>query len=818
MEQTKPQTAAAAETEESTVSITELIRVIKSRWIWYVISVAVCLAIATIYYMRAVPMYTRSIQVLLKDESTQSVGPNLQDLGINTTDPDILNEMFVMTSPEVMTQVVEKLGLNDVYTVPEGLHRRELYQTSPIAVERVRAEGEADKGFSAQVHIDSEKEFTITSIKQNKEKFGDDISGRFGDTINTPIGRITVYATNAMNEDYVDEKVTFSHTSVAGAAESMSSAITAKYDDDLGYVITLSLSSSSIQKADDVLKAVVESYNDRWIADRNKIAIATSNFIDERLKTIESELGSVESNISEYQSRNQLLDMSAVAQMYMQQSQENRKAINELAQNIATAQYIKSELATNDITRLLPTIGNVGDTNLSTQITEYNKLVSERNLRLKNMPEESPILQKKTETIREMHKAIMESADAALNILKANYKALNLIDNDTRSQIASAPGQATYLRSEERNQKVKETLFLYLLERREENQLSQAFNAYNTRMVTPPTGDSTPSSPNKRNIFAMAFLLGLVIPTGIIYLMEMTNTKVRSREDLAGCTIPFVGEIPRVQALEQRSRWFPWQHVQDITDSNKRPRELLIKPHSGSVVNEAFRMVRTNIDFIAGYDRDNNATSAQHRGKVMMVMSLNVSSGKTFVSLNTAGIFAIKDKKVCIVDLDLRKGTLSKTVGSPVRGITDYLIGNATLDEVIYPHVKGLENLDMLPEGTVPPNPTELLYVDRMAKLVEELRERYDYIIFDCAPVEVVADAKVLNNYVDMSLLVIRAGVFERKQLPYIQEFYDTKRYKNMMLLLNATEDLHGVYGRYGYGYGYSYDTTGKRSKHKRQS
>jgi capsular exopolysaccharide synthesis family protein len=137
---------------------------------------------------------------------------------------------------------------------------------------------------------------------------------------------------------------------------------------------------------------------------------------------------------------------------------------------------------------------------------------------------------------------------------------------------------------------------------------------------------------------------------------------------------------------------------------------------------------------------------------------------------------------------------------------------------VIYPHVKGLENLDMLPEGTVPPNPTELLYVDRMAKLVEELRERYDYIIFDCAPVEVVADAKVLNNYVDMSLLVIRAGVFERKQLPYIQEFYDTKRYKNMMLLLNATEDLHGVYGRYGYGYGYSYDNTGKRSKRKRQS
>ncbi|MDE7388074.1 MAG: polysaccharide biosynthesis tyrosine autokinase, partial [Muribaculaceae bacterium] len=476
--------------------------------------------------------------------------------------------------------------------------------------------------------------------------------------------------------------------------------------------------------------------------------------------------------------------------------------LDQLVQDIATTRYIKSELEKNDISKLLPAVPDMADTHLSEMIRTYNEMVSERNLRLQSMDDNSPLVQKKTTSLTEMRTAILASVDQSLDILTSRLKALQLIDTDNRNKLSNAPNQTRYLMSEDRKQKVMESLYVYLLQRREENELSQAFSAYNTRMVTEPYGEDLPASPDPRKVLAIAFLLSLMLPTGLIYLREITNNKVRSRDDLNGLGVPYVGEIPNFNKKNSGIK----------IDDHTIAREILVRPHTGDLINEAFRMVRTNIEFMRRSDRK--------ASEVMMVVSLVPGSGKTFISLNLAASFAIKGHKVCLLDMDLRKGTLSQSVNSPRIGLTDVIVGGATLDEAIIRNTCGIEGFDILPEGTVPANPTELLFSPRVKAMLDDLRARYEYIIIDCPPAEAVADAKVINKFVAMTVFVVRSGLLERSNLPLIQEYYDAKRFNNMAIVLNGTEELHGAYGRYGYGngygrgkgYGYSY---GQRSRKK---
>lgn len=345
---------------------------------------------------------------------------------------------------------------------------------------------------------------------------------------------------------------------------------------------------------------------------------------------------------------------------------------------------------------------------------------------------------------------------------------------------------------------MKESLYLFLLQRREENELSTAFTAFNTRMVTEPFGPSAPTSPNKRNILLIAFVVGIIIPTLIIYLKEVMNTKVRSRRDIEDLPIPFLGEVPLSDVPQHKHLNIKLPGKFRLDDHPSPARKILVRPHTGDITNEAFRMIRTNIDFMGAMNHREGA----NRGRTMMVVSLNAGSGKTFTALNVAAIFAIKNKRTCLVDFDLRKGTVSQNVGSPRKGLVDYLVGKErNLDKLIVKNVEGIEGLDILPEGQVPPNPTELLYSPNLEQLIDELREKYDYIIFDCPPIEVVADARLLNPYVEMTIFVMRSGLFEKRDLKVLRNLYDSRRYNNLALILNATDTVHGVYGSYGYGY-----------------
>jgi len=530
------------------------------------------------------------------------------------------------------------------------------------------------------------------------------------------------------------------------------------------------------------LNTLIEVYNEKWIQDKNQIAVSTSRFIGERLGVIENELGHVDENISNYKSEHLLPDVQAASSLYMSQSAENKKEIQTLTNQLATAQFIRRELGGKEMNQPLPTNSGIANVNIESQIGEYNKMVLDRNRLIANSSEKNPLVKDLGNSMQSMKRTILQSVDNLIVSLNTQIRSIRQQEATTTQQLASNPSQAKYLLSVERQQKVKEELYLYLLQKREENELSQAFTAYNTRMITAPRGSALPTAPNKKNILLVALALGLLVPAVIIFMQENMNTKVRGKKDLENLSVPYLGEIPLYFRNKKKKNKFS-EYAIVVEEGNR------------NIINEAFRVLRSNVDFMKSKNTEQ---------KVFIETSFNPGSGKSFLSMNIAMSFAIKGKKVLVIDGDLRHGTVSAYVGSPKKGLSDYL-GNK---EVVWNELlvidKKYPNLHIIPVGTIPPNPTELLEDGSLATLMQDLRDEYDYIFIDCPPIDIVADTQIIEQYADRTLFVVRAGLLDRSLLPELESIYQEKRFKNLSVILNGTESTGGRYGyRYGYHNGY---------------
>ena len=470
----------------------------------------------------------------------------------------------------------------------------------------------------------------------------------------------------------------------------------------------------------------------------------------------------------------------------------------DLNSRLAIAQYIRNYL-TGKVgkNQLLPSNTGIESPGIEQQITEYNKNQLERNNIVANSSEQNPLVADYDQSLASMRKSIAASLDNFVVTLKTQLSTLQANEAATTSQIASNPNQAKYLQTVGRQQKVKEALYLFLLQKREENELSKAFTAYNTRIITPPTGDNTPVEPVRRKILLIALVLGFLIPVVVIYIREKANTTVRGRKDLKKVTVPFLGEIPfsisrkNRPTLEQRIKF--WKKPKEV-------RMVVVKAGKRDIVNEAFRVLRTNFEFTIGTHPEQN---------VIVFTSFNPGSGKSHIAANMAMSLAIKKKKVLLIDGDLRHGSTSMLINSPGEGLSDYLNGRiADIHDILY---KGEENglvkhFDVIPIGTIPPNPTELLFTPLLEKMIKTMREEYDYVFIDCPPIEVVADTPIYEQFADRTIFVVRAGLMERSMLPEVDALYKAKKFKNMTLILNGTKARGGRYGsHYGYGYGYGY-------------
>lgn len=760
-----------------------------AKWYWFVISLAILLGAATIYLLKTPPVYTRSASLLIKEDGKSGSGNEaagvLGDIDIFRTSTNINNEMLSMQSPAVMYEVVRRLHLDVNYTTDGRFYDPVIYGSdNPYEVSFFDL-GDAESA-SFTLRPDKDGQVKLADFTRNGEEADGDAVTALNDTVQTPVGRLLVSARPGSTA--AQQTVFVSRISMQDATADYSSRLSVALNDEKSTVVNLTLQDVCTQRAEDVLNTLISVYNENWVKDKNQIAVSTSMFINERLGVIERELGNVDEDISSYKSENLLPDVQAAASMYMAESSETNAKIQTLNTQLSMTRYVRSYLTgASSRNQLLPANSGIENSGIEKQIAEYNTLQLRRNDLVANSSETNPLVVDMDHSLHALRDAIIRTLDNYVTTLNTQLRALQQSARQTTARIAANPSQGKYLLSVERQQKVKESLYLFLLQKREENELSQAFTAYNTRVIMPPSGSMAPTAPAKKNILLIAFVVGLIIPVAVIFLRESMNTRIRGRKDLEALTLPFVGEIPQAATKKKG------------TSDKKSTENNPIVVHEGSrdIINEAFRVLRTNLEFM---------TDKEQHSNVIVVTSFNPGSGKSFLAVNIAVSLAIKQKKVLVIDGDMRHGSTSAYVGSPQTGLSNYLSGHVNnLKDIIVTDARHA-NLQFLPVGTIPPNPTELLFSDRLKQLIDTVRSQYDYIFIDCPPIEMVADTQIIEQLADRTLFVVRTGLLERSMLPELQRIYDEKKYKNMALILNGTVGSGGHYGyRYGYRYGYHY-------------
>ena len=760
-----------------------------SKWKWFVISIIVFGGLAWFHYARTPKTYFRSATVIIKDPSNKisSAGLDRYDNYINKV--NVANEILQFRSKKLMRDVVSRVSADIDYKVKEGLQMTELYKKSPVSVRFLET--------TPEMHLN----IVVTPLDSSKvmvSDFGSDESDKkwtvpMKDTVNIEGVKLVVAPTNYYTDSWKGEHIHITKNPMSSVVGYFISSLGIRQEEDEASILTLSLKDRSAARAEDVLNMLISVYNEEAINDKNQVAINTAEFINERLIIIESELGGVESHLESFKRENRIVDIATTAGMYVGESQKYNTNVMELETQLRLATYIKDYLT--DPTReidLIPANTGISDMNIESQIAQYNTIKLRRDKLIEDSSEKNPVVEELNTSLRAMKQSIIRAVDNMIVSINVRRNDAQSRESQAQSRVSSIPTKERQMLSIERQQKIKESLYLFLLNKREENALSQAMVDNNARVIDGASGPNAPIAPNRNKIMLLGLLLGLAFP-GVIFLMIMfLDTRIRTKKDIQGkVTAPFLGVIPE----------------QDKENEN--------------LISEAFKIVRTNMSFLSRKDR---------KIQVIMCTSFSSGDGKTFVSLNLANSFISARKKVVLVDLDIRKGTLtahfSKHSHHHAQGVTNYLADtDLRLGDIISSDT-GVEGLDLIPSGSIAPNPAELLMDERLDEMFKELRNRYDVIITDSVPVGLVADATIANRVADLTLFVVRAGRLDRRQLPDIEAMYQERKLTNMSLLLNGADFHHHGYGYgygygyghgYGYGYGYGYVDGKKKKKQKRK-
>lgn len=575
-------------------------------------------------------------------------------------------------------------------------------------------------------------------------------------------------------------------------AEGIKQNLKTNIDNDKSTIINIQYQDPSPEVAEKVLNAIVEVYNEKWIADKQQITRSTSQFIEDRLRLLEGDLDHVDDSISKFKMRNKITDLERVSDMYLQQQSQSDAEILRITTQRSMAQYILGILRGKSTRhQLLPTNSGIGNQVAEAQINQYNTMLLQLKNNLVGTSSQNPLIVKQEAELEEIRKNILATIENQIKTLEIQLRNLQGYNGEASSKISSNPNQAKHLVSVEREQKVKESLYLYLLQKKEENEINMTYSSVNTQMIDMPHGSDLPTSPNKRLVLFCAVLFGLIVPVLILFVRESFDNTVRDKSDIEHKTsLSLIGDIP----LWYSQKGGFWSRL--FLGNKQEASPLVVRPDSQDIVNEAFRYIRTNLEFM----------TAKHGEKNVYIVTSNYEgAGKTFVSANLALALAIAGKRVLFIDGDLRHASASHLFNSPGKGLSDYLAEQEDDIQQLLFHPEEYPTLDVLPVGTEPPNPTELLGGDRLSSLIEQLRTQYDFILIDCPPSESLADAGIIERYADRTLFIIRAGLYERKRLGELELDAENGKYKHVSIILNASKS-GGRYGyRYGYHYGYHY-------------
>lgn len=778
------QTNNSSNKNDQGLNIVDLFMYLASQWKWFLLSILICGGIAWYNYARAPLVYFRSATVIIKDPSNKASTSGLDRFDNFINKVNVANEILQFRSKKLMREVVQRVHADVSYQIKDGLRSNELYNESPVLVSLPDALPE--QSFSFTMTLKDAKTVTLSDFSGIEAKPSYEVA--LNDTVAIIEGmNVVVTATNYLRDSWLNTPIRVQKLPVESMVNYYKNALGIQQEEEEASILTLALKDSSPARAEDVLNTLITVYNEEAIKEKNQVAVNTANFINERLIIIERELGNVESNLESFKQRNQIVDIASSAGMYMTESQKYNADAMELETQLRLANFIKDYLTDpSKETDLIPSNTGISDMNIENQISLYNAAKLKRDHLIDDSSVNNPVVQELNNSLRAMKQSIIRAVDNM--IVSLNVKRNDAQNREMRAQdrVTAIPTKERQMLSIERQQKIKEALYLFLLNKREENALSQAMADNNARVIDGAEGSNAPISPNRNRILLLGLLVGIALPGAVCLAILFMDTRVHGRKDIEGVTsVPYLGEIP----LDKEAM------------KDHRKKVMAVKEQGDDIVSEAFRILRTNMAFLSKKDKP---------AQVITFTSFNIGAGKTFITRNLSMSLAYMKKRVVMVDLDIRKGTLSRHFGHYHVGVTNYLSDNTVKVDDIIQHQEGF---DLIPAGILAPNPAELLMDNRLDELMNELRTRYDYIIADNVPVGLIADATIANRIADLTIFVVRAGKLDRRQLPDIEKLYQEKKLKNMALVLNgANPERHGYGYSYGYGYGYGYRTKKKKT------
>lgn len=784
---------------EDQVNIQEILFRYLIHWPWFVVSLMLCIVCAWAYLYVATPVYNVSATILIKDEEKSggaSMASELERMGLDgfvSSSKNVDNEIEVLRSKSLAREVVNQLNLFVTYIDEDVFPKRELYRNSPIQVTLTPQEAETlpdPMEVGMTLLPTGAVDVRITVGEKEYQKHFDKLPAVFP----TDEGTIaffesskdtTTIASSEIEEHHITAFIDRPISVAKKYCEALSIAPTSKTTS----VAVISLKNSNTQRGKDFINKLLEVYNINTNNDKNEVAQKTAEFIDERIGIISKELGSTEQDLEDFKRSAGITDLSSEAQIaltgnaeYEKKSVENQTQINLVAD---LQRYMKG----NEY-EVLPTNVGLQDVGLAGAIDRYNEMLVERNRLLRTSTENNPTIINLNTSIKAMRSNVQATLDATLKGLQITRDDIAREAKRYTRRISDAPTQERQFVSIARQQEIKAGLYLMLLQKREENAITLAATANNAKTIDEALSDDKPVSPKKMMIYLAALVLGMGLPVGIIYLNGLTKFKIEGRTDVEKLTsLPIAGDIPL---------------------ADEKTGSIAVFENKNNLMSETFRSIRTNLQFML-----------ENGKNVILVTSTISGEGKSFISANLAISLSLLGKKVVIVGLDIRKPGLNKVFNLPKRehGITQYLTNTTTnLMDLVQPSDIN-KNLFILPGGTVPPNPTELLARDGLDKAIDTLKKNFDYVILDTAPVGMVTDTLLIGRVADLSIYVCRADYTHKAEFTLINNLAEEGKLPNLCTVINGMDMKkkkygyyygYGKYGkfygygkRYGYGYGY---------------
>lgn len=804
IENNQPNTPNVEEQEES-LNLRALLVKYLIYWPWFIASVIICLGCAFLYLRFQAPVYNTTASVLIKESDPRSKAMTqangavaaLQDISGFSMTSNFDNEVEILKSRTLIKKVVSELGLYIQHSKDQTFgYDIPLYRNTPVKV-YITPE-EADKlqgGAKFNMTYTPQGKLSLTaSYMLNQEKA--EITASFDSlpaVLPTPVG---VFSFTRNDSVTLKEPVKLNAwvASPTAVAQSYATNLTVSPSSKTTTIAKISVKNAHKQRAVDFINRLVAIYNQDANDEKNEVAEKTAQFIEERIGIINAELGAAENQLATFKQQAGLTDLSSDAQLALQESSKYEQLRVENATQIQLVEFLKTYINQEEnANEVLPANVGLKDQNLSTVIEQYNTMIIERKRLLRTSSESNPAIINMNTGIEAMRRSVQTTVES---VLKGLYIAKADIDKQTskfEARINKAPQQEKEFLTIARQQEIKAALYTMLLQKREENAITLASTATNGRIIEEALAGSAPIAPKKMMIVLAALVIGLGFPIGLVFLRDLLKYKIESREDVQKIThAPILGELPRCDT--------------------KTTGSIVIQENKNNMMEECFRGLRTNLLFML-----------EKGQQVILISSTQPGEGKSFVAGNTATSLAFLGKKVLIMGMDIRKPGLNKVfrLSNRAVGITNYLSDpeHVNLLDMVQPSDIS-PNLDILPGGPVPPNPTELVAREHLDHAIEELRKHYDYIILDTAPIAMIADTTIISRVADMCVYVCRADVTPKEGFEYINTLLREKKFKKIATVINdidMSKRKHSYgygYGRkygYGYGYGYGYESSKKK-------